>query len=84
MTNVISINGGEVPQLATPQESVIEALENALEAARSGRVQGVAFVTLESDGMASYTVAGLVTSYSLLGGLDMARDFIVGAIKESA
>lgn len=69
---VTSLNGGPVGVLA-PNEDAIELLEDMLERAKSGDIVGVAVCALHYDAAASYSVAGLVGGYSLLGALEMAK-----------
>jgi hypothetical protein len=58
-------------------ESAVNALEAALEAARSGEVVGVAVAMLDCRGMGSYSVAGRIGGYSVIGALEMAKAEIV-------
>ena len=78
---VVSLRGGIVPQEGVPNASVIEALEEALERARSGEIQGVAIAQLHADRLASYAIAGIIGGYSLLGALEMLKSVIVRHIE---
>jgi hypothetical protein len=64
---VVPLHGDVVPELRVPRESVVKLLEEALEAARSGELQGVALARLHADMQCSYGIAGVVGSFSLLG-----------------
>jgi hypothetical protein len=48
MSNVTALPGFSVPS-RDPIERVVEILEEALEAARAGKITGVALVTVERD-----------------------------------
>jgi hypothetical protein len=58
-------------------ESTVVALEETLEAARSGEILGVAIAMLDHKGMGAYSVAGRVGGYNMLGALEMAKAEIV-------
>jgi hypothetical protein len=65
--SVVPLHGDAVPAMREPRESVVALLEKALEAARSGELQGVAMVHFHADLQSHYAVAGVVGSFSMLG-----------------
>ncbi len=69
MSNVKALFGNEVPQAREPKPDLIEALEELLEMARSGEVQGVAWAALHADRLASWRVAGAPVCYPTIGAL---------------
>jgi hypothetical protein len=69
MSNVVSISGDRVPQAGEPNPRLVESLEDLLERARSGEVQGVAYAALDRDNLAHWCCGGLVGCYSVLGAL---------------
>lgn len=41
--------------------------------ARSGEVQGITLVRFHADACATWSIAGIVNSYSMLGAVDVAK-----------
>lgn len=74
MSEIVSLYGQTVPQERVVRAGVVEALERALEQARSGEVQGIALAMLHADGLGSYALCGCVGAYSLLGAATAVRD----------
>lgn len=81
MSEVVSLFGEAVPQDRTVREGVVEALERALEQARSGEVQGIALALLHADGLGSYALCGCVGAYSLLGAATAVRDALSDEVR---
>lgn len=78
MTKVVSLNGDAVVEAAgEPSPALIARLEDLLEQARSGEVQGIAYAALHADRLASFAVAGRVGGYAMMGALTMAQDALV-------
>jgi hypothetical protein len=71
--NVVALRGDLMPQEPEVNERLVEELERLLEAARSGEIVGMAGSYLHKDRGASYSFAGIVGSYSLIGGLECAK-----------
>lgn len=71
--NVISLRGLFTPPSAEPNSTVIEELERLLEAARAGEILGMAGAYIHKDKVVSYSYAGAVASYGMLGGLDCVK-----------
>jgi hypothetical protein len=67
LSNVIALNGGEVLGLAVPQESLIGALNELLERANSGELQGAAIALVDKDKLGGFCIAGVIGGYAILG-----------------
>ena len=73
--NVVALHGTFLPPpAATVDAKLIQELERMLDGARSGEIIGMAGTYLHKDRAASYSFAGVVATYSMLGGLDCAKD----------
>lgn len=72
MSNVVSVFGGPTGERAV-NAALVECLERWLEMARSGEAIGMAGALLHCDGLASYSVAGSVGGYGMIGALEVAR-----------
>jgi hypothetical protein len=59
--------------VAEVNERLVEEIERLLEAARAGEIVGMAGTYLHKDRGTSYSFAGAVGSYSLIGGLECAK-----------
>ena len=70
--NVASLHGGEVI-LPTPNAGCIAELRRMLEQAEAGEIVGIVCARLHGDKLGSYTIAGMIGPYSLLGAVDMAH-----------
>jgi hypothetical protein len=77
---VVSLRGNlslEVQNPNKPNATVVEELERLLEAARAGEIIGLAGSYIHKDKMITYSYAGAVASYGLLGGLDCVKERLV-------
>lgn len=74
--NVVAVFGGpkHKPEV---NEGAIQAIEALLEKARSGEVIGVVLVALHHDRLTSYLTGGFVGSYSMIGGLEVAKSELI-------
>jgi hypothetical protein len=72
--NVISLRGEFTPPTSEPNSTVVEELERLLEAARAGEILGLAGAYVHRDKVVSYSYAGAVASYGMLGGLDCVKE----------
>jgi hypothetical protein len=72
--NVISLRGNFTVPSAEPNSTVIEELERLLEAARAGEILGVAGAYVHRDKVVTYSYAGAVGSYGMIGGLDCVKE----------
>ena len=70
--SVVALHGGEVNTF-TPNEGCIRALREMLEMAEAGEITGIVCARLHGDNLGSYTIAGMIGPYSLLGAVDMAH-----------
>jgi hypothetical protein len=76
--NVVSLrNGQPLSSAAQPNATVIEELERLLEAARAGEITGIAGSYTHKDKQITYSYAGSVISYAMIGGLDCLKERIV-------
>ena len=71
--NVVALRGEVAAPVAEVNERLVEELERVLQAARSGEIVGLAGTYLHRDKTASYSFAGRVGAYSLIGGLECAK-----------
>jgi hypothetical protein len=78
--NITSIHGGAIAH-NEPNEGCIETLRDLLQRAESGDITGIVCATLHSDKTASYSLAGLVGPYSMLGAIDMAKTELADIMK---
>lgn len=81
MGEVTALHGGVVNS-PTPNQGCISALRELLEMAEAGEITGIACAKLHGDNLASYTIAGLVGPYSMLGAVDMAKSELQDLMKE--
>lgn len=82
--NVIALRGEFQPVVSEPaievNERLVEEIERLLQAARSGDIVGMAGTYLHSDRRASYSFAGRVGTYSLIGGLECAKQRLLSLV----
>ncbi|HEY5238239.1 MAG TPA: hypothetical protein VIJ62_07660 [Rhizomicrobium sp.] len=71
---VIGLYGPYEPERVRTNQKVIEELERLLEAAKSGDVVGLAGAYLHKDKFVSYSHAGVVNGYGILGGLECLKE----------
>lgn len=67
MAEVVSLSGAPEPSARIPQASLIAHLEDLLEQARSGELQGMGTVQMDHLGRAAWSASGLRGSFSLMG-----------------
>lgn len=79
--NVTSLHGAQV-EGGQPNAGCIAKLQELLERAEAGEITGIACASLHGDNTASYTIAGLVGPYSLLGAVDMSKAELQGLMKD--
>jgi len=58
------------PETSEPNTGVVAFLEDLLEEARAGDVQGVALASIDSERIGSYAIVGRVGGYSMQGAAD--------------
>ncbi|HAJ45929.1 MAG TPA: hypothetical protein DCL54_05035 [Alphaproteobacteria bacterium] len=69
-----------------PNPELIEVLEEKLELARSGMLQGMAWSDISTDGMTRYgwRARALGDGVRLLGGLEVAKSLLINATLEAS
>jgi hypothetical protein len=70
---IVSLNGAVALPEAKPNETLVQELERLLEAARAGEIVGMAGACQHKDRVITYSYAGHVGGYGLLGGLDCVK-----------
>ena len=79
--NVVALRGEfRPPAGAEINERLVEELARLLDAARSGEIVGMAGTYLHKDRRASYSFAGTVGTFSLIGGLECAKERLLGIV----
>jgi hypothetical protein len=74
--NVVSLNGTYSPRSAEPVQSLVEELERLLAAAKSGEIIGFAGVAHHHNAVVSYSYAGAVRGFAMIGGLECVKSRI--------
>jgi hypothetical protein len=72
--NVVSLRGSLAPPPAQPNRTVVQELERLLEAAKAGEIVGLAGTYVHRDKVVTYSYAGSVASYGMIGGLDCVKE----------
>ena len=69
--NVVNLFGATATAVPDghPNATVVSEIERLLEAARAGEIVGLAGSYVHRDKVVSYSFAGIVSSYALIGGL---------------
>jgi hypothetical protein len=75
---VVSLRGTFEPEALKPNNTLVEELERLLAAARAGEIVGMAGSYCHPDRSATYSYAGVVGSFGLIGALDCVKDRLVG------
>jgi hypothetical protein len=78
--NVVALRGEFQPPAAEVNQRLIEEIERLLQAARAGEIIGMAGAYLHKDKCASYSFAGVIGAYSLVGGLECAKARLLAII----
>lgn len=78
--NVVALRGEFRAAAVEVNERLIEEIERLLEAARSGELVGMAGTYLHKDKSASYSFAGMVGAYSMVGGLECAKTRLLAIV----
>ena len=74
---VVMLRGAAQPQPGLVNDTVVQELERLLEAARSGEILGIAGSYVHRDRVVSYSYAGSVGGYGLIGGLECVKAKLV-------
>jgi hypothetical protein len=80
MAEVVSLHGNYQPQSHEPNATVVEELERLLDAARAGEIIGLAGSYMHKDKIVTYSYAGLVAGYSIVGSLSCLRERLMQII----
>lgn len=78
--NVVALRGEFQAAPVEVNQRLIEEIERLLEAARSGEIIGIAGTYLHQDKSASYSFAGRVGAYSMIGGLECAKSRLLSIV----
>ena len=78
---VTALYGGEVNRL-TPNEGCVAHLRELLQRAEAGEITGIVCASLHADNLCSYTIAGMIGPYSLLGAIEMAKSELQDHMKD--
>ena len=79
--NVISVFGGAIGK-PEPIADCVACLEKYLEMARSGKIQGVAMVAIDSDNVTEYAISGHVGGFAVIGALQIVQQHLTDFIME--
>ena len=72
---IVSLNGADLPiQQPSVNESLVQELERLLQAARAGQIVGMAGTYQHQDSVITYSYAGAVGGYGVLGGIDCLKE----------
>ena len=78
---IVSLNGAvmsaDTGSARQPNQILVKELERLLEAARAGQIVGMAAAYQHHDRTISYSYAGSVGGFSLIGGLDCVKERLV-------
>jgi hypothetical protein len=72
--NVVSLKGLSPTPPVQPNPTVVEELQRLLEAAKAGDIVGLAGAYVHRDKVVTYSYAGAVASYGMIGGLDCVKE----------
>lgn len=79
--NVVALRGAFIPKAEIEiNQRLVEELARLLEDARSGEIVGMAGTYLHKDRRASYSFAGTVGTFSLIGGLECAKERLLAIV----
>lgn len=73
MAQVIGLNGKPALQAKEPSQYLVEFLEEHLDRARSGELQGLAVATHYHDGSAGWSVVGRVGGLGMIGAIELCK-----------
>ena len=80
MTEVVSLFGQPTGE-RVPSKVAVEVLEDWLAKAKAGECIGVCVVGIYADGLSSYSLAGRIGGFSMLGALQVAEAEIVEIVR---
>lgn len=76
MSNIIGLDGKDVPDNQSANPDVVQFLEELLERARSGHLHGIVSVADSASGV-SWSVVGSGMGFDMIGDLEMAKAHLV-------
>jgi hypothetical protein len=71
---IVSLYGGQAVAAVAKNDTLVQELERLLEAARAGEIIGMAGTYLHKDKVVTYSYAGAVGGFGMLGGLDCVKE----------
>ena len=74
---IVSLSGAVAEPQAKPNETLVQELERLLQAARAGQIVGLAGAYQHQDRVITYSYAGVIGGYAVLGGLDCLKERLV-------
>ena len=74
---IVSLNGAVALPGAKPNETLVQELGRLLEAAKAGEIVGMAGAYQHNNRVITYSYAGHVGGYGILGGLDCLKERLV-------
>jgi hypothetical protein len=74
---IVSLNGAVLVVQPAPNETLVQELERLLQAARAGQIVGMAGAYQHQDRIVTYSYAGAVGGFAVLGGLDCLKERLV-------
>jgi hypothetical protein len=75
---VVTLNGTPIATVEPqPNETLVQELERLLQAARAGQIVGLAGAYQHQDRAVTYSYAGMVGGFGLLGGLDCLKEHLL-------
>jgi hypothetical protein len=75
---IVNLRGAAVAiEAAAPNETLVRELERLLEAARAGQIVGMAGAYQHQDRAITYSYAGAVGGFGLLGAVDCLKERLV-------
>ena len=80
MAEVVSLHGTYQPPALEPNATVVRELERLLEAARSGEIVGLAGSYMHKDKVVTFSFAGLVAGYGVVGGISCLKERLMQII----
>ena len=72
--NVVTLHGVAPKPDAEPNATLVEELERLLAAARAGEIVGLAGAYVHRGGPITYSYAGAIGNYGLLGGIACVKE----------
>ena len=71
MSNVVGLHGQPVASDGQPVQSVVDALETLLAAARAGDITGICVADADQLGRVGYHIVGLAGGFAMIGALQV-------------